>query len=121
MGLMRAYQVSQMDTMSSSTISVTTAGTSALVASMTSGTMYITDLIIANGAASGSVYFGVGTSAVAPTTSAILIQSVYLGVNTPFGFPGMGTPIKVTSGNNFLVTAVSCTTLSITALYYITP
>ena len=121
MGIHRSFQISQMDTMSSATISATTAGTSALIASMTSGTVYITDILIGNGASQGSVYFGLGTGAVAPTGASLLISNLYVAANTSIPLQGIGTPIRVTSGNNFLITAVSCTTLSVTALYYITP
>lgn len=121
MGLHIGKNVSDFPMMSSSTISVTTAGTSALIASMTSGTMYITDLMVGNGASQGSVYFGIGTTAVAPTGSALLIQSLYVAANTTMPLQSISTPIRVPAGNNFLVTAVSSTTMGITALYYITP
>ena len=113
--------VSDFPAMSSSAISATTAGTSILIPSVaagTLGTIYITDIFVGNGAAQGSVYFGTGTGAVAPTTSAILIQSLFVAANTTIPMQGISTPIKVSSGNNFLVTAVSCTTIGITALYY---
>ena len=121
MGLNIDKTVSDFPALSSSAISATTAGTTILIPSVSAGTLgtiYITDIFIGNGAAQGSVLFGVGTGAVAPTTTAILIQSLYVGTNTPLLIPGLGTPIKVTSGNNFLVTATSCTTIGITALYY---
>lgn len=120
MGINRVFQVTQMDTMSSSTIALTTAGTAALIPSVTAGTIYITDIIVGNGATAGSFYFGVGSSIVAPTTSAILIQSIYLAANTAFPLPGLGTPIPITPNNNFLVTTVSCTTMGLTVIYYVT-
>ena len=118
MGLHYGVTVSQFPNMSSSSVAVTTAGTSVLIPSLASGTIYITDIFVGNGAAQGSVYFGVGTGAVAPTTSAILIQSLFIAANTTLPMQSLSTPVKVTSGNNFLVTAVSCTTAGISALYY---
>jgi len=121
MGLHYGIQTSQFPNISSNTISATTAGTSILIPSVaagTLGTIYITDIFVGNGAAQGSVYFGTGTGAVAPTTSAILIQSLYIAANTTLPMQSLSTPIKVPSGSNFLVTTVSCTTIGITALYY---
>ena len=118
MGLHIGKIVSDFPNMSISTISVTTAGTTALIPSIASGTIYITDIFVGNGAAQGSVYFGTGTGSVAPTTSAILVQNLYIAANTSLPMQSLSTPIKLTSGNNFLFTAVSCTTLTATALYY---
>lgn len=118
MGLQRVYQDSQIPNVSSSTISATTAGTQTLIPSVGTNSIYITDIIIGNGAAQGSVQFGTG---VATTLSTTLIGSVYIAANTPGLLHNLGTPIKVSTNLNFNVTAVSCTTLSITALYYIAP
>lgn len=124
MGFHRVIQDTQTPILSISTIAITTAGTSVLIPSVSTtasfSTAYITDILVGNGATQGSVYFGIGTGVVAPTTSAILAQSIYIALNTPF-LMALETPIPVNlNANNFLVTAVSCTTLSITALYYLT-
>lgn len=121
MGLGRVYVDSQIPNIGSSTIAPTTAGTSSLIASVGTNSIYITDLVISNGAAGGSVYFGTGVAGTAPTGSAILLQSIYVGANTTLPIINLGTPIKVNTGNNFVVTAVSATTLSITAIYYLAP
>ena len=119
MGLHYGVTVSQFPNMSSATIAITTAGTSILIPSMASGTVYITDLIVGNGASQGSISFGVGTGAVAPTGSAIILNPLYVAANTSLPLQSLSTPIKVTSSNNFLATAVSSTTMSINALYYV--
>jgi hypothetical protein len=121
MGLCRAYTDSQIPNIANVTIAVTTAGTSILIASIGTNSIYITDLIISNGAAGGSMLFGIGTGSTAPTGSAIDIQSIYIGANTSIQFNNFGAPIKINTSNNFLVTAVSCTTLSVTACYYVAP
>ena len=118
MGLQRVYQDSQIPNQSSSTVTATTAGTQTLIASVGTNSIYITDLIISNGAVQGSVQFGTG---VATTLSTTLIPSTFIALNTTLPLVNLGTPIKINTNLNFNVTAVSCTTLSITALYYIAP
>ena len=118
MGLQRVYQDSQIPNISSSTITATTAGTQTLIPSVGTNSIYITDLIIGNGAVQGSVQFGTG---VATTLSTVVMNSIFVPLNTLTSLLNLGTPIKVGTNLNFNVTAVSCTTLSITALYYIAP
>jgi len=119
MGINRVIVDSQSPNIYSANIAVTTAGTTVLIPSIGTNSIYITDIIVSNGVTAGSFILGSGTGAVAPTTTAISIQSVYIGATTTTSFLNLGTPIKINTNNNFLATALSCTTLSITALYYV--
>jgi hypothetical protein len=102
---------------------VTTAGTTIIVASSATSAIYVTGLIVNNGAAAGLAYFGYGTSATAPTTSAILINTTYLAVNTAVNFSctdyNLPFVVKVPAGQNFLMTAATCSTLTLHCAYYL--
>ncbi len=101
-------------------INATTAGTTILIPSTGTNSIYLTGLLISNGLNAGSVYMGNGLGVAAPTTTAIIIQPLYLAANGNIPW-GNFQPIKVPAGNNLLVTAVSCTTLSVVATYYVAP
>ena len=107
-------------TQGSATISATTAGTTILVPSTAANSIYLTDLIVSNGATAGWVYLGNNPGATAPTTTAILIQNLYFAANGGISHPFRST-IKVPASNNLVLTAVSCTTISATATYYVAP
>jgi len=61
---------------------------------------------------------GYSTGVAAPTGSAILIQPIYVGVTSTVPMTNFGTPIKIAVSNNLLVTAGTCSTLTITVLGY---
>jgi hypothetical protein len=101
-------------------VNVTTAGTSIIIPSTATNSIYVTDLIVSNGAAQGWVYLGESQNLTAPTTTDIKIQSLYLAANGGMAMP-LRNPIKLTASHNLTATAVSCTTLSIAATYYVAP
>ena len=126
MGLHRIIDDNRMVLMSTSTLLATTAGTSILIPSLSSAvisagsaSIYITDLILSSGPSQSSLILGIGASATAPTTTAILIQSLFLPANQTVPLQSLSTPIKIAATTNVLVTSVSNTTLSVTALYYL--
>jgi len=104
----------------SGTINATTAGTSILIPSTASGSIYITSLLLSNGATASTISIGYGSAAVAPTTTSILIQPIYLAINSnaPY-YPKQ--PIQVPSSNNVLTTGVGGTTQSVVATFYVAP
>lgn len=110
----------QFPSSSTASINVTTAGTSILIPSTSTNSIYVTDLVISNGATAGNVSAGMGTGVIAPTTTSIKIQPLYFAVNGGLVWT-IQNPIKLNASTNFLITAVSCTTLSITATYYVSP
>ncbi len=61
---------------------------------------------------------GEALAAVAPTTTDIKIQEVYLATNGGFVWP-LNNPLKLTASRNLTITAVSCTTLTAVATYYV--
>ena len=104
----------------SATITATTVGTSVVVPSTATGAIYLTGFLLSNGVTSGSFYMGYGVGVTAPTTSAIIIQNMYMGTNSTLPFCEI-QPIRIPASNNLLITSVSATTMSITATYYIAP
>lgn len=93
---------------------VATAGTTTLVPSHATLSIYLTDLIISNGAAAGSIKFGETNTT---TASNVKIGSLYFAVNGGCVWP-LINPIKCSATTPLVMTAVSCTTLSATATYY---
>jgi len=93
---------------------VTTAGTTTLIPSHATLCIYLTDLVVSNGAAAGSVKFGETNTT---TQSNVKIGSLYFAVNGGCVFPIIN-PIKCSATTPLVMTAVSCTTLSATATYY---
>lgn len=110
--------VGQLTSSSSLTIFATTAGTTILIPSTATNSIYITDLIVSNGATGGWVYLGETLGTTAPTTTAIKIQNIYLSAGGGIAMP-FSNPIKLTASRNLTITAVTCTTLSATATYYV--
>lgn len=104
----------------SGTVTTTTAGTSILIPSVATGAIYVTSLLLSNGATASTIALGYGVGAVAPTTSAIMIQPVFLAINAPIGVP-LTQPIKIPALNNVLSTMVGGTTCTVFATYYIAP
>ena len=105
----------------SATMVATTAGTTALIPSSSSGRIHVTSLVLNNGAtANGWMYFGYGVAATAPTTSAILMQDIIMPAATTTVIP-FSQPLVLPANTVFLVSAVTCTTISVTATYYIAP
>jgi hypothetical protein len=108
-------------TAASATMSVTNASTAILIPSTATGSIYVTGLIMSNNAtAVGSQSFGYGVAAVAPTTTAIVIQALSLAVNNTVDLVNF-QPIKIPASNNFLITTVGVTTQSCLATYYVAP
>lgn len=105
---------------SSATATATTAGTTILVPSTATQRIHIKKLIFSNGATAGSVYFGFDSAAVAPTTTAIKLNKIYLAVNGHANLD-FETPIILPASKNAVVTAVSCTDISFSAVYYVAP
>lgn len=102
----------------SNTISATTAGTTILVPSSATGSIYITN-IIANAGTASTIQIGYGTGVVAPTTTAILIQPMYLGALGTISLP-LPQAIKVPASTNVLITFVGGSVASGVATYYVT-
>lgn len=105
---------------SSATISVTTAGTTVLIGSYSTGSIYVMGVNISNGVSAGSVYLGASIGAVAPTGSAILVNELFMGQNGVQQLYAI-QPFKVPANRNLVITALSCTTLTAFAMYYIAP
>ena len=93
---------------------VTTAGTTTLVPSHATLSIYLTDLVVSNGAAAGSIKLGETNTT---TASNVKIGSLYFAVNGGCVWPIIN-PIKCSATTPLVMTAVSCTTLSATATYY---
>ena len=121
MGLCRSYVDSQVPNISNQSVALTTAGTAVLIPSVSTNSIYVTDIIMSNGVSQGTLSFGYGVGATAPTGAAINIQPLFIGATTTVGLNDFGTPIKINTNQNFLVTAVSTTTVSVTVCYYIAP
>lgn len=102
---------------------VTTAGTTIVVASSSTSAIYVTGLIISNGATAGFAYFGYGADATAPTGTAIMLDKTYIPTMGTVNFIQcpIVTPVlfKVPAGKCLLMTALTCTTLTINAFYYL--
>ena len=103
----------------SATVAATTAGTSIIVASASTGAIYVTGVFVSAGTAS-TVSLGYGVAAVAPTTTAILIQPVYLAA-TGSAYYGLLQPVKVPALNNALVTFVGGSVAYAGVTYYVAP
>jgi hypothetical protein len=99
-----------------------TAGTTALIASFSTGRIYVTDIIVGNlTSAVGWTFFGYGPCpTAAPTGDAILINRIISTATSNYNIDFL-TPIIIPANNCFLVTTVSITTCSITAVYYVAP
>lgn len=104
----------------SATAAATTAGTTILIPSTATGRIMLKKLIISNGATAGSAYAGWAIAGVAPTTSAILLNKIYVAVNGLANID-FDLPIILPASSNLVVTAVSCTDISFAATYYVTP
>lgn len=104
-----------------SSLALTTAGSGTLIASAATGAIYITGLILSNGATAGTLSLGYSvTRDTAPTTSAIVIQPIYLDINETVIFQAP-QPIKIPASNNVLLTGAGGTTVSAFATYYVAP
>jgi len=111
-----------MPSYSSATINVGTAGTSIIVPSIATNAIYLTSILVSNGNTAGTIYFGYGTGATAPTTTAINIQTLYFAANGGMTYPiPQQTPIKIPASNNFICTVNSAGSLSILVNYYVAP
>lgn len=98
----------------------TTAGTSIVIPSTASGALYLTGLFASSGSI-GTLAFGYGTGVVAPTGSALIIPALYVGANsTTNDLIGL-QPVKIPSGNNFLVTITATSASSGYVGYYVAP
>ncbi len=77
--------------------------------------LYITDVVVSNGAVAGNVKFGEDTAALVDK-----IEIMYFAINggTALHFR---TPIKLTANKNFGMTSVTCTTHSVTVCGYTAP
>jgi len=100
-------------------INATTAGTSILIPSTATGSIYVTGVIVNSGTAS-TILIGQGIAAVAPTTTDIRINRLFLGANDSKPIP-LGTPIQIPASRNVLVTAVGGSTHSAMATFYVAP
>jgi len=78
--------------------------------------LYITDVIISNGATAGNVKL-VESTASSPLD---IIEVAYLAINGGF-VANFQTPLKLTANKNLGYTSVSCTTHSVTVAGYIAP
>lgn len=78
--------------------------------------LYITDIIVSNGATAGNIKFVEDTAG----TPVDLIEVVYLAANGGF-VTNFRTPLKVTANKDFGFTSVTVTTHSITVLGFIAP
>lgn len=103
----------------SNAISATTAGTSILIPSTATGSIYLTN-IIANAGTASTIQIGYGTGVVAPTTTAIVIQPMYLSALGTISLP-LHQAIKIPSSNNLLITFVGGSVASGVATYYVAP
>lgn len=90
------------------TYSTNVAQTNKIVVSTPTATvaLYITDIVIANGATAGQITLldGIGGS---------VIWNVFLGVNGPFGI-SLKTPIRLTANKPLCITSTTVTTHSVT-------
>lgn len=120
MGFSTFYIPSDASNVGSSSITTTTAGTTILVPSTATGAIYITSLLFSNGATASTISLGYGVAAVAPTTTAILVQPVFMAVNSSVPLD-LEQPFKVPALNNVLVTDVGGSTMSATVTWYVAP
>ena len=118
--MLLSNETAVMNYYSTATATATTAGTTILVPSTSTGKIMLKKIVISNGATAGSAYFGWAAAGVAPTTSAILINNIYVGVaglaNLDFFYP-----IALPASKNLVITAVSCTNITFAATYYVNP
>lgn len=92
----------------------TAEGPTQLVAAPATGlSLYITDIIISNGAVAGNILFSEDTG----TANTTVIEKLYFGINSGTSIH-LKTPIKITAEKNFGYTSVSMTTHSITVNGY---
>lgn len=78
--------------------------------------LYITDIVVSNGATAGNIKF-VESTAVSPVDK---IEIMYFAINGGAALH-FRTPIKLTADKNFGITSVTCTTHSVTINGYIAP
>lgn len=105
--------------MGSSTVAATTAGTSILIPSTATGAIYVTNFF-ANAGTASTVSLGHGVAAVAPTTTAIMLQPINLALLSSVNCP-LPQPIKIPASKNVLVTFVGGSVASAAATYYVAP
>ena len=118
-----AYQLSiipqDVITVSSGSFAATTAGTSILIPSTATGAIYITSLF-ANAGTASTVQIGYGLAAVAPTSTSIVIQPIYLAATASL-FNPLIQPIKIPASNNVLCTWVGGSVASAGATFFVAP
>ncbi len=78
--------------------------------------LYITDIIVSNGAVAGNIKF-VESTASSPVD---IVEILYFAINGGCVI-NFQTPLKLTANKNFGYTSVSCTTHSVTVSGYIAP
>ncbi len=78
--------------------------------------LYITDIIVSNGATAGSIRFVEDTGG----TPVIKVQETYMAINGGAVIP-LKTPIRITANKDFGYTSTTVTTHSITVSGYIAP
>ena len=78
--------------------------------------LYITDLIVSNGATAGNIKFVEDTAG----TPVDVIEVIYLAANGGF-VTNFKTPLKITANKDFGYTSATVTTHSVTVLGYIAP
>lgn len=77
--------------------------------------LYITDVIISNGATAGAVKLVENTA-----TAATVLETIYLPINGHYEHH-FETPVKLTAAYNLGYTSVTCTTHSITVCGFTAP
>lgn len=78
--------------------------------------LYITDIIVSNGATAGSIRFVEDTAG----TPVIKVQETYMAINGGAVIP-LKTPIRITANKDFGYTSTTVTTHSVTVSGYIAP
>lgn len=78
--------------------------------------LYITDIIVSNGATAGSIKFVEDTAG----TPVIKVQETYMAINGGAVIP-LKTPIRITANKDFGYTSTTVTTHSVTVSGYIAP
>lgn len=115
MGVHRTIVDSQMVAISSSNLAVTTAGSTTIIPSVGTGSIYLTDFIFSNGATAGNFKLTLSSG-----TGTIVVGPVYIAINNSV-FMSYETPLQIPSNTNVIFTTSTSTTASCNVSFYTAP